>query len=647
MKAYTMEHESTESGTTPSAGNFTTADLPAGNILDQIGIPCFLLDRDSLFLGGNREFYRFCGGCSGDYLGRDIYELLVRPPGDEMRAVDDRLLAREEVLTQRAEIVVLKTGAIRPVNLKKTAFCNEAGDRIGVLVSIVDIAEMVEVENALQVSESEKEALLEGFPGIVCLFDTRARAVWANGKLQTLFAEPVGKKCNEIFCRAEKNCLACAIPKSLASGKVQSTVRPLQIRTATGEEHFYEMVSSPIRNVDDKVVAAMVIGRDLSDTMRLEKQLRHSQKMEAIGTLAGGIAHDFNNILTPIIGYAEILRLKMQKSLEDNKDNLEFTENILKAGKRAKSLVEQLLTFSRSTENKATPQLIQPIVKEVMKLMRVTLPSTIAIREDIDEGCGMVSIDPVLIHQVLINLCTNSAHAMSRQHGTLSVTLAAKGRDELGKEWLRLSVIDTGCGIPPALLDRIFEPYFTTKEKSRGTGMGLAMVHGIITRMGGRIEVNSVPGEGTTFALYLPVTGPSPSLDQIVSLSDMPRGSGRILLVDDEAQVVQVTGELLTSLGYEVTGRTSPLVALALLRTNPGGFDLVLTDLTMPELTGLELSRQLKEIRDDLPVILFTGYTDTVSEHESQEAGIIGHCMKPVSLRELADLVFSTLRHTG
>jgi signal transduction histidine kinase/ActR/RegA family two-component response regulator len=417
--------------------------------------------------------------------------------------------------------------------------------------------------------------------------------------------------------------------------------------TSTGEERVYELTSTPVKDSSGKVTSAVVIGRDVTETTILEKQLRHSQKMEAIGTLAGGIAHDFNNVLTPIMGYSEILRFKLMQGGEGEKANLEFVEGILKAAKRAKNLVEQILTFSRSSEQKASLQYIHPIVKEVMKLMRVTLPSTITIQEQIDEQCGIVSVDPVQIHQILINLCTNSAHAMAGGHGTLSVTLASGGRDQNGKEWLRLSIADTGCGIKPELLDRIFEPYFTTKEKSRGTGMGLAMVHGIISRQGGRIEVSSEVGVGTTFDVYLPITVAPTRIDQVVSTSDLQRGSGRILLVDDEAQVVQVTGELLTSLGYEVTGRTSPVVALSLVAANPEGYDLVLTDLTMPELTGVELSRKIQQVRGDLPVVLFTGYSDSVSREDAEAAGIRRYCMKPVSLRELAKVIHTTLQQKG
>jgi CheY-like chemotaxis protein len=227
---------------------------------------------------------------------------------------------------------------------------------------------------------------------------------------------------------------------------------------------------------------------------------------------------------------------------------------------------------------------------------------------------------------------------MHGRHGSMTVRLSSKpGLD--GKEWIELSVADTGCGIPRENLDRIFEPYFTTKEKTSGTGMGLAMVHGIISRQGGSIEVESEVGEGTTFRIYLPVVKRDSPIEQIVSIGDLRNGTGNILLVDDEEQVVQVTGEILQSLGYKVVGKTSPREALDVFNEDPKAFDLLLTDLTMPELTGLELAETVKQKRSDLPVILCTGYSDQIPEEEAVRAGIREYCMKPISMRELSQLV--------
>jgi CheY-like chemotaxis protein/anti-sigma regulatory factor (Ser/Thr protein kinase) len=282
-------------------------------------------------------------------------------------------------------------------------------------------------------------------------------------------------------------------------------------------------------------------------------------------------------------------------------------------------------------------------MKEVMKLIRTTLPSTIEIRQEIDENCGMVSVDPVQIHQILINLCTNAAFAMSGRSGTLTIRLVKSARRNNDRDWLELSVTDTGCGIDPAIRDRIFEPYFTTKQKGQGTGMGLAMVHGIVSRQGGEMDVESEIGRGTTFRIFLPVSRETTSFDQVVSTEDMAGGGERILLVDDEEQIVAVTGELLESLGYSVTGRTSARESLLLFSGSSAEFDLVITDLTMPYLTGLELCKKMKEVRPDIPVILFTGYQEDFSSDAAKAAGVDAFFMKPLSFKEMARIVRTTL----
>jgi CheY-like chemotaxis protein/anti-sigma regulatory factor (Ser/Thr protein kinase) len=282
----------------------------------------------------------------------------------------------------------------------------------------------------------------------------------------------------------------------------------------------------------------------------------------------------------------------------------------------------------------------------VVKLLRSTLPSTIQIKQDVDEKCGPVRVDPVQIHQVLINLCTNSADAIGEGHGVLTVALKKASLSEDENEWLELRISDTGCGMNRELRERIFEPYFSTKEKGRGTGMGLALVHSIISRHDGRIEVESEEGAGAVFRIFLPITEKPTKLDHIVSPEQLAGGEGRILLVDDEKQVVQVTAELLRSIGYQVSGWTSSIEAIDHFKENQEDYDLVLTDLTMPYLTGTELSVRIKQLRPDIPIILFTGYSERLSREAAADAGIDEYCMKPVSLRELARMVSRLLANT-
>ena len=495
------------------------------------------------------------------------------------------------------------------------------------------------IEDALYNSEAQKRAIFEGFSGILILFDHHAKAQWINRRMHEKYPHAIGKSCHEIFCARTDKCSLCAFQKSLQSGTIQSSTQRIGVFGKEGDETVFDITASPVKDRHNNISGVIVIAQNVTEQYRLERQLRHTQKMEAIGTLAGGVAHDFNNVLTPIMGYTEIIRLKLQQDGFSDKAVFEYLEQILKASKRAKSLVEQVLTFSRSTEKKAMLQFMHPIIKEVMKLMRVTLPSTIVIHEEVNERCGRVLIDPVQIHQVLINLCTNAAHAMTGRHGVLSVKLDKILPTIGSKDWLELSVADTGDGIEQDMLERIFEPYFSTKEKTSGTGMGLAMVHGIISRQGGHIEVESEIGKGSVFRVRLPIAQKETGIEHIVSLGDLQGGSGKILLVDDEEQVVQVTGEILQSLGYEIVGQTSPVQALELFSASPHDFDLIITDLTMPGLTGLELSERVKMIRPEIPVILFTGYSDQVSKDAAVAAGIKEYCMKPISMRELSHVV--------
>ncbi|WP_167505718.1 PAS domain-containing sensor histidine kinase [Desulfosediminicola flagellatus] len=634
--------EPEDEGKQKETGDFFNLGISAQGIIETIEVPCFLTDTDGIFQAGNRAYYNLTASDRNHYSGRDPYEILAPDQAKRLRSIDISLLEHGESISHEVEIVG-HSGNSKSVVLKKSVLIDDDGESYGILVAIMEISELAAVKTALHASESEKQAILDGFTGILCLFDVDERLIWANDKILELHDDPVGKTCHQIFCRKEKSCNSCAVPLSLESGTVKTTIKQFEMITFSGEERVYELTGTPVKNIKGDIISVVVIGRDVTEHNRLEHQLRHTQKMEAIGTLAGGIAHDFNNILTPIMGYSEIIKLKLSQSEGHDEVILEYLDGILKAAKRAKSLVEQILTFSRSSEQKESPQYIHPIVKEVMKLMRVTLPSTITISEQVNQNCGRVSVDPTKVHQILINLCTNSSHAMEGKHGDLTVSLASTGKDSDGIEWLKLSVADTGCGIEPEVQQRIFEPYFTTKEKTRGTGMGLAMVHGIVSRMGGRIDLQSEVGEGATFNVFLPVSNAPSRLDQIIDTSDLCRGSGRILIVDDEAQVVKVTCELLSSLGYDVTGRTSPRDALALVAAEPDNYDLVLTDQTMPGLTGIELARELKKIRCNLPVVMFTGYSDNFTPQDAKEAGIDEYCMKPVSLRKLSSLIYDTL----
>ena len=373
---------------------------------------------------------------------------------------------------------------------------------------------------------------------------------------------------------------------------------------------------------------------------RLEVQLQQAQKMESIGTLAGGIAHDFNNILTPIIVQTELSLL----DLTDESPVWFNLQEVLKAGNRAKDLVAQILTFSRQTEQQPIPLKIAPIAREAIKLLRASLPTTIEIRFDLREGSDTVMADPTQIHQVFMNLCTNAGHAMQETGGILQVSLsdidvdsdfAVKHTDLEPGPYLKLTVSDTGHGISPEVMARIFHPFFTTKDRTEGTGMGLSVVHGIISGYGGAITADSEPGKGAIFNVFLPRTR-SKVLEKKELIRQLPTGNERILVVDDEKSMVDTLKKMLARLGYRVVVRTSSIEALEAFRSGPDNFDLVITDMTMPNLTGDKLAQKLLAIRSDIPIILCTGFSERISKEKATEIGIKAFVMKPVAMSEMA-----------
>jgi PAS domain S-box-containing protein len=379
---------------------------------------------------------------------------------------------------------------------------------------------------------------------------------------------------------------------------------------------------------------------------RLEARLRQAQKMEAIGTLAGGISHDFNNILAAMMGYTELVLLNHPEGTRVH----HYLDEILNAGDRAKNLVSQILAFSRQSESERKPIQLRPIVKESLKLLRASLPATIEIRQDIGTDEAIVLADPTQIHQIIMNLCTNAAQAMRENGGILEVglhqvqadqDLCAAHPDLRPGPCVALTVGDTGCGMTQDVLDRIFEPYFTTKEKGEGTGLGLAVVHGIVTGYGGVISVKTEPARGSVFKIYLPAletAAPQTHRDE-----KLQSGSERILFVDDEPPLVEIGRDMLQHLGYEVVTFSSSLEALNAFRTRPDRFDLVITDMTMPQMTGERLAQALIEIRPDLPVILCTGYSERITEEMASALGIKAFLLKPLSAHDLSKKVRDTL----
>ncbi|MBI4791835.1 MAG: cache domain-containing protein [Deltaproteobacteria bacterium] len=399
---------------------------------------------------------------------------------------------------------------------------------------------------------------------------------------------------------------------------------------------------SPIFDQAGNPMGYVFVKRDVTEQIKTETMFRQSQKMEAIGTLAGGIAHDFNNILSAIFGFAEIAKLET----DENSGAYRSLGKILEAAGRARDLVKQILTFSRQTEMKPHP--IQPkiIIKETIKLLEASLPSTIEIRTNLQADEAVLA-DPTSIHQVIMNLCTNAGHAMRKAGGILDISLITVELDQdfarvhpqiRPGQYLRLNISDTGHGMTPDVKERIFDPFFTTKGEGEGTGMGLSVVHGIVRSLGGTIAVHSEPGKGSTFSVYLPVHARQ-KIQKNVEEEQIPGGTEHIVFVDDEEFIVDIAQQMLELLGYRVVGKTDSVEAFTYFQAHADEVDLMITDYTMPRMTGLDLAKKIRQIRPNLPILLCTGYNTGFSETEIKEAGINAFILKPVVRKELAAVV--------
>ncbi len=409
---------------------------------------------------------------------------------------------------------------------------------------------------------------------------------------------------------------------------------------------------------EDETSGITFTALDITDRKRAEKEkevlqtrLRHSHKMEAIGTLAGGIAHDFNNLLGVIIGNAEMAA----EDVEETSQARANLEEIRTAGLRAGNVVRQLLSFNRRIEQERKPVQIQSIADEAISLLRVSIPATVNIAKDFKEPLGTIKADPTRIHQLLVNLVTNAAHAMEDRVGTLTIRLRNVRRSDRegmpfsdldSRPYLELTVRDTGCGIDPEIRDRIFDPYFTTKEVGKGTGMGLSVVHGIVKNHEGLISVNSTPGEGTTVTVLFPIIGDVPESPR-EARGKLPRGDESILVIDDEPSLVKLVHHMLERLGYTVESRTCPISALEHFGKHKDRYSLIITDMTMPRMTGEELVRAFLDADPRTPVILCSGFSERIEEKTVRRMGASAYIDKPVKFETLARVVRKVLDETS
>ncbi|MEW6266723.1 MAG: PAS domain S-box protein [Thermodesulfobacteriota bacterium] len=619
--------------------------------------PLSVTTRDQgKFLEVNEALCRMTGYRPDELLGRTVNELnMWEDFADRRKAV--AAMREQGELHDFQTRFLRKSGEAFPALL--SIFPIQFEDLDCMINMIVDISEREAVERALRASEAR-------------LLEAQQIARVGNWHYEVKTGQAYwSKTAAEIYGFSDVDRLplgwkheALVHPDDLALVKANID---LAWRTGSPLDFEYRIVlpDQTIRHIHSlarcqmdetgQVLAASGTIQDISDRkkveeekVRLESQLRQVQKMEAIGTLAGGIAHDFNNTLTAIIGFTELALLETTEG-SSPQNHLKF---VLKAGERAKDLVGQILSFSRRTEEERAPVDLQSLVKEALRFIRASLPVTITIKDNYTAEERVVLADPTQIHQLLMNLCTNAAHAMREKGGLLEISLENTEVDEnmAGRyievkpgSYLRLSVRDTGQGMSREIMDRIFDPFFTTKAPGEGTGLGLAVVHGIVRNHDGAIKVYSEPGHGSVFHIYLPLVEGEAVADRSALALAMPGGSERILFVDDEEMIVVLYQEILEFIGYRVTGCTSSLEALEAFKSGPDNFDLVITDQTMPNLTGLELAKRLLKIRPDVPIILCTGFSHQVSAEMALSRGIKRFLMKPLVVRDLSRVIRAVL----
>ena len=585
-------------------------------------------------------------------LGRRLIDLettLHSDMAEHYHRQDLRLIENQGIQTHE-EKIHCADGVHRVFELNKATF-SDAEDQVAGLVGIMlDITEREQALKALKESKDLFDAFMRHLPGLAFIKDPQGIYLYVNESFSQYTGlnvlDQLGRLDDQVWEADTAAALHANDQRVLETREAQNHMET--VRLSDQQTRHLLTARFPIFK-DDRLFALGGISIDTTERTlaqrqreQLELQLQQAQKMEALGTLAGGIAHDFNNILAAIIGYTEIVAAEIQKETTTH----EYLTRVLEAGQRARSLVRQILAFSRQGEIEPKPVQVKLIVKEVLKMLRASLPATIEMVQEIHSD-GAVMADPTQIHQVMMNLGTNAGYAMGEKGGTLTVRLEEIELDAAmtchygdlpAGAYLQLTVIDSGKGISTEAMARIFDPFFTTKPKGQGTGMGLSVVHGIVTGLGGAITVQSAPDQGARFDVYLPVLQGD---DAAVAAEAEPLPTGRehILLVDDEVFQTDMFKHMLGLLGYHVQTCNSGAQAMALFGKDPQAFDLVITDMIMPGMTGDALAGKMLAARPGLPVILATGYSEQMTEARAKAMGIAAYTLKPLVMEELARLI--------
>ena len=608
-----------------------------------------VIDIEGYVISFNRASEQLSGFRFEDLKGKPFWETLLAP--DEREGVQNTIkdVIHKNFPKDFRNHWVTKTGETRLIQWHNSDLRREDGSIEYILCTGLDITERQKAETALKESEAKYRELVENANSIILRVDIPGNITFINEYAEKFF----GYKPDEII---GKNALDTILPKTDSSGRDLETLvsnivkypenfvsNENENRLRNGQRVWIAWTNRAIYDQKGDIKEILCIGNDITQQKILENELRQSHKIEALGTLAGGIAHEFNNILGIIIGNTE-LAIDDVPEWNPAKDCL---EEIRTASLRAKDVVRQIMSFSRKTPATRKPIQISAIIQESLKLMRATIPINIEIHQEILCKGEMILANPTEINQILMNLCSNSVHAMEGDTGVLKVRLettvldghsAARYNGLTSGEYVKLTVKDSGSGIDSTLIGLVFDPYFTTKDVDKGLGMGLAVVYGIVKKHDGAIRVNSKVGQCTTVEVLFPITKETTQIEKGAS-NDLPRGTERILFVEDEASLVKMVTQMLGRQGYEVMGKTSPTEALKLFQEESEKFDLVITDMAMPDMTGDRLAQELIKIRPTIPVIICTGHSDRMNEEKAIQSGIAAYTMKPLVKTDLVNTV--------
>ncbi len=619
-------------------------------LIETIPSPIFYKNAEGEYSGCNTAFEKVLGLSKEEIVGKTVYDIAPRELADKYESADNELMERRGVQNYEAQVRFFD-GSLHDVVFSKATYMKGDGSLGGLVGVMADITKAKHTAKALEESVSRFNTFMDNLPALAFIKDVDGKYIYLNRAVESFYNQTVeqrvGKTDHELWPKTIATEIIENDRRVLTEGKVFRVEEAVEI---DGKAQHHLVVKFPIAD-DHQLSLVAGVAIDITDLKvaerekdQLQRQLQTSHRMEALGTLAGGIAHDFNNILTAILGYADLAAIKAK----DYPDIQNYLNRVLAASKRAKELVKQILAFSHQSEEQPRPVMLKPIVKEALKLMRASLPTTIRLEQNLNSEDATIA-EPTRLHQIVMNLCANANYAMRNSGGCLRVDLSTieiepvqtrLNPDLKSGHYLKLAIGDTGTGISPENLDHIFEPFYTTKPKDEGSGMGLSVVHGIVKSYNGAIRVESEEGKGSVFNVYLPRIEAEES-EEVEDTSTLPIGKERILFVDDELLQTELAEEALGQLGYTVTTFTDPIQALEHFRAQPESFDMVVTDMTMPDMTGNVLGKQIKSIRPDIPIIVCTGYSEIMDEKSARQSGFAGFLLKPLIVEDIARLIRS------